>query len=365
MQQQREEFFLRKRPDGSFGDVYWTYLFGRRVTTGCKTLRLARAWKEAKLLEGANPRFAAAKRARLDDAVREILAELGRRGRRPKTIEKVEKKLGHYPRLWGVDRKLVTIDMDLVNAYVDKRLTEPGTGKARVKRITIRDELGALRQLLKHARRRGLYPFAIEDVLPDRFETGHKPRTDFVPFDELWRLFGALREHRRAHLLFFCVTGGRTADSFRALREDFDLKAGTILVRGSKTDGSYRTIPIPEFLQWHVRLLLELAPGEKRLFEPWSEGSMNRDIKAACARVGLAPVSTNGLRRTFGHALRMHGYTLDVISRLFGHTTEKLARDVYADFSVDELAERVKRQGKSGADRLIATEHEAKPGKGT
>jgi hypothetical protein len=30
-----------------------------------------------------------------------------------------------------------------------------------------------------------------------------------------------------------------------------------------------------------------------------------------------------------------------VISKLFGHTTEKLARDVYADFSTDELAAKV------------------------
>ncbi len=102
---------------------------------------------------------------------------------------------------------------------------------------------------------------------------------------------------------------------------------------------------MPEFLRWLVAIMLANAPGEGLLFAPWSEGSMNRDIKAACRRAGLEPVSTNGLRRTFGHALRCHGFSLDVISSLFGHTTEKLARDVYADFATDELAEKVRKQG--------------------
>ncbi len=342
------EFWQRKRTDGSYGGPYWTNLFGRRVSTGQPTQRLARAWKDARLVEGANPRLAAAKKANLDDAIADLLGELRRRGRAAGTIDKVRKKLGHFNRLWGKECKLATIDAKKVNTYIDERLQDAGARTdSSLSRTTVRDELAALRQLLKLARRHGHYPYAIEDVLPDRFETGQKPRTDYVPFDRLPALFGKLPANRRAHVLFFCVTGGRTADSFRARREDFDTSGSTwrITVRGSKTAGSWRTIPVPDFLQWPVAILLALAPGGGLLFPPWSEGSMNRDIKAACARAGIAPVSTNGLRRTFGHALRSHGYSLDVISRLFGHTTEKLARDVYADFSADELAEKVAKQG--------------------
>lgn len=322
------------------GGVYWTNLRGRRVSTKQRSLRAARAWKAGKELDGANPRLAAAKKASLADAILDLIAELKRRGRAKGTISKVEKKLGHYPRLWG-DCKLANVDAALVNAYVDHRLTEPGTGEATIKRITIRDELAALRQVLKLARRHGRYPYAIEDVLPDRFETNHKPSTDYVEFDRLPVLLWRLAPHRVGHVLFFCVTGGRTADSFRARREDFDTVAWRIRVRGSKTDGSTRIIPVPDFLRWHVQFLLTMAPGESLLFSPWAEGSMNRDIKAACRRAGIEPVSTNGLRRTFGHALRAHGFDLDTISKMFGHTTAKLARDVYADFTADELAAKV------------------------
>ncbi len=343
----RRDFWQRERQDGTVGGNYWTNLFGRRVTTGCTTLRLARAWKDARLLEGASPRVAASKRASLEDAIRELLADLRRRGRSPHTVNKVGKKLGHFARIWK-GLKLAAIDARLVDAYVEERLKDPGaTRDSTLSRTTVRDELAALRQLLKLARRQGLYATHIEDVLPIGFEVNQRPRTDYVPFDRLWRLFGELPEHRRAHALFFCVTGGRNADSFRSRREDFDVSSSEwrIAVRGSKTSGSWRTIPVPEFLRWPVAILLATAPGDGLLFAPWSEGSQNRDIKAACRRAGLAPVSTNGLRRTFGHALRMNGYSLDVISRLFGHTTEKLARDVYADFTADELAEKVRRQG--------------------
>lgn len=276
------------------------------------------------------------------------MAELRRRGRSAGTLKKNRGKLGHFPRLWGPGLRLASIDARRVDSYIDERLKDPGarTGST-VARITISDELGALRQVLKLARRQGRYPFDIEDVLPVRFDKKHKPRTDYVPFDKLDALLGELRSDRAAHVLFFVTTGGRAADSFRARREDFDRAEWRIRVRGSKTDGSARVIPVPDFLRDYVANLLAFAPGEGLLFSPWSEGSMNRDIKAACRRAGLEPVSTNGLRRTFGHALRMHGYSLDVISKLFGHTTEKLARDVYADFTADELAAKVHGTGRT------------------
>ncbi len=357
------EFWQRKKPDGTLGSTYWTNLFGRRVSTGQSSLRAARIWKQGKELDGANPRLAAAKKASLRDAILEMLAELRRRGRAAGTIDKVRKKLGHFPRLWGEDRKLATIDAKLVDTYIDARLLDEGArAGSTLSRTTIRDELAALRQTLKLARRQGLYPYALEDVLPDRFETGHVPSKDYVPFDRLSELLSTLPAHRKAHVLFYCVTGGRTADTFRARREDF-VTAGdwSVTVRGSKTRRSWRTIPVPDFLRPYVEALLALAPGESLLFQPWSEGSQNRDIKAACARVGLAPVSTNGLRRTFGHALRTHGYSLDLISKLFGHTTEKLARDVYADFDEAELAAAVARHS-AGTESVQASQQpEASP----
>lgn len=53
---------------------------------------------------------------------------------------------------------------------------------------------------------------------------------------------------------------------------------------------------------------------------------------------------TNGLRRTFGKMHRLRGYSLDSISKMFGHTTAKLVRDVYADVDGDDLAGLMERE---------------------
>ena len=83
--------------------------------------------------------------------------------------------------------------------------------------------------------------------------------------------------------------------------------------------------------------MLRDAPGETVLFDTWT--MMLRDMKLACDKAGLAHVTTNGLRRSFGMWHRLHGYSLEIISKLFGHTTAKLVRDVYADVDGEELRE--------------------------
>ncbi len=343
-------FFKRKRPDGTDGPVWWTRLKGERVSTGCSDLRAAQIWRRAQERDGADPRNAASQGARLVDAIEDLKQELRNRGRAAATLERCGKKLGHFRRLWGDDCALGSIDARLVSSYITSRLKERGSRKAapgqqvpRVKRITIRDELAFLRQLLKLARRNGRYALHVDDVMPIVWETGHKPRQDFVPFDKLPLLLEHVTPEHAAHVLFFCTTGGRLSDSYRARRADFDTKKWRVLVRGSKTERSWRTIPVPEFLQPSVKRLLRDG-GEDRLFATWP--NLDRDLKAACTRAGLEEVSTNGLRRTFGHALRTHGFDLDTISKLFGHTTIKLVRDVYADVDGDELAEVVHAVGR-------------------
>ncbi len=119
-------FYRRERRDGTLGKVYWTRLNGERISTGCTDIRAAEAWRRAREREKADPTYLRAKGARLEDVVQDFLAELRRRGRAPKTIEKNEKKLGHFLTKWGVDFALAGVDARLVSSYIDERLTEQG-----------------------------------------------------------------------------------------------------------------------------------------------------------------------------------------------------------------------------------------------
>jgi integrase len=332
----RREFWARK---GSKSRILWTNLGGKRVTTGTTSLKAAKRWKERKLIERADPRRAASEAATLADAMREMYAELRRRGRSAATQKKCRQKLAHFPRLWGEDCKLADIDARKVASYIDARLDDSieATGFRTPVRLTIRDELAFLRQMLKLARKQGLYAYAIDDVMPDLFETGHKPKRDWVREENLPKLLDHVERRHAAHLLFFVCTAGRLADSYRARREDFNLTDWRALVRGSKTEGSFRTIPIADFLHPYVERMLRDAEGEATLFRDWP--NIHRDVNLACDRAGIPRVTTNGLRRTFGMWHRLRGFSLDTISKLFGHTTAKLVRDVYADLEGDELAE--------------------------
>lgn len=339
----QREFFKRKRPDGTLAPTYWTRIGGRRVSTKTSNLTAAKRWKERQLVERADPRRAASEAATLADAMREMYAELRRRGRAAGTQRRCRQKLAHFPRLWGENCKLAQIDARKISQYITTRLDDSpeDTGFKTPKRITIRDELAFLRQMLKLARKQGLYALAIEDVMPDLFETGHKPKRDWVREENLPKLLEHVEARHGAHLLFFVCTAGRLADSYRARPSDFDLTKWRATVRGSKTDGSFRTIPVSDFLHTYVRQMLRDAEGdvdgEDILFRPWP--NIHRDVNAACDRAGIPRVTTNGLRRTFGMWHRLRGFSLDTISKLFGHTTAKLVRDVYADLEGDELAE--------------------------
>lgn len=359
MRKQQREFFKRKRADGNLSPIWWTRIGGKRRSTGTSNLKAAKRWKERQLIERADPRRAAAEEATLADAMREMYAELRRRGRAAGTQLRCKQKLAHFPRLWGESCKLAEIDARKIDKYIDTRLSDSleETGFKTPKRITIRDELAFLRQMLKLARRHGRYALAIDDVFPEQFESGHKPKRDWVREENLPKLLQHVEPRHAAHLLFFVCTAGRLADSYRAQRDDFDLTKWRVTVRGSKTEGSFRTIPVSDFLHGYVNQLLSDAEGESILFVDWP--NIHRDINAACERAGIPKVTTNGLRRTFGMWHRLRGFSLDTISKLFGHTTAKLVRDVYADLEGDELAElmtlEAARSGfRSGTDGVVS-----------
>lgn len=333
------DFWRRKRRDGTLGRVYWTNFGGSRVSTGCTSLGAARVWKAARERERADPRLAAAQKATFGGAVRELYAELRRRDRSAATQKRARQKLGHFVRLWGERMPMINVDALLVSKYIDVRLTEEGIREgSTVQRITIRDELAFLRQLLKLARRHGTYPHAVDDVLPLVFPTGHKPKKNWCRERDFPKLLRQLSTLRAAHLAWIVATGSRLGESYRAHRGDADSTAYRVLIRGSKTEGAWTTIAIPSRMRKWLRfaLLRVREDCDRPMFLPWQ--NMQRDCKAACVRAGIPKVTAHDLRRSFGKWLRLHGFDLETISKLLRHTSPKLAREVYADVEGDELA---------------------------
>lgn len=342
MSKRRAEFWRRKRPDGTFGKVYWTNLGGRRVSTGAPTIEAARRWKAARELERADPRRAAAEASTLADAMRDLYAELRRRERSSATQERAKQKLGHFPRLWGADCKMSEIDARKVAAYIDARLADSPetTGFLTPKRITIRDELAFLRQLLKLARRHGIFALHVEDVLPLQFDVVHTPKKTWCRERDFPRLLRKVTEEHAAHLAWIVATGSRVSESYSARRLDADLETYRVLIRGTKTEASWETIALPSRLRKWLRFALAHASTEREasesLFAPWPK--IWRDMHAACVRAGIPEVGPHDLRRTSGKWMRLWGFDLELIAKFLRHTDPKLAREVYADVEGAELS---------------------------
>ncbi len=301
----------------------------RRVSTHCTDKKAAEKRANELEREAFDPANAAANKATTAEACAEFIGSRQRRGRAAGTLHHYGVKLGHTVRL--MPRLLAGIDAHACERFIETRMEE---GAAQT---TVKKEIRALGAMLRHARRQGLYQRDVEAVIPELEET-YKPRERFLTPLELVGLVSALPSHRAAQVVFIVATGARFGESERARDEDID--GMMVLLRGTKTEGSWRTVPVPPTMRialgWaraHARSLPTLGPGP--MFEAW--GNVRHDLTRACRQIGIATVSPNDLRRTFATWLRMAGVSTDLIGKALGHTTSRMAERVYGRISPTDL----------------------------
>ncbi len=226
--------------------------------------------------------------------------------------------------------RLADVDAAACERFIESRLQE---GAAQT---TVKKELRALGATLRHARRSGLYERDPAAVIPELEET-YRPRERALTPWELVGLVGALPPARAAHVVFIVCTGARWSESTRARLED--VAGSMVMLRGTKTKRALRTVPVPPTMRGALGWALANAEGALVLHAPW--GNVRRDLAVACAAIGIAPVTPNDLRRTFGTWLRMSGLTPDLIGIAMGHADGRMAERVYG------------RIGPADLDRLI------------
>jgi integrase len=317
-----------------------------RVTTGCTDERAASLWADERERSAADPAYRRAAETSLGSAMSDYAADVLVK-RSAATQSKVRCKLGHFVRLWGASWPLTRITGDLVLAYIR---TRDGEG---VKPLTVKDELTALRGVLKLARFKGTFARDLATVFPPHFSGKYKPRTRAPSPAEVRKLLAAMEPRRAAHVAFLVATGARLGESRRARR--IDVTDGLVHLRGTKTAGALRDVPITSIGAPLLAFALENAPGKDVLFDPW--GKYHRDIRAACVRAGIEPVSPNDLRRSFATWHRQAGVTAEELSMLLGHATDTLAQTTYGRISGADLGERLR----SRVPNLYATTTETAP----
>lgn len=315
----------RKR-DGFYkrGDKWWTRdpVTGRRVSTGCTDKEAARRWKAARERIAADPATAKAQAATIGEW---IVAWL--KMKKPQvseaTMNVANQKLGHFVRVWGGDLSLASVTPELLDAYVAQRRDED------VKDLTIMKEWTHLRSVLQLAKRGGCFPGDIDSLKPPDLHGTYDPRTRALTRPELGALLTSLEPWQGAWVALMVGLGLRYSEARRLLPSD--IGSDRVTIRGTKTEGSLRTVPILSL----YRPLLEPAFGYLPL-KPWP--AAHKTLKWACKRARIEYCSPNDLRRTHATMLLESGIDRDVIRRLLGHSSTAMLDKVYGQPRVEALA---------------------------
>ena len=344
------------------GRVWYCYVYenGVRIqrSTRCHDRKAAEAIARQFERDGADPDHAAARAATLGDALTLLLRtrrEQAKAGRRSEdTVSFYEAKAGHWSRLLEHDAHgkpspfpLAQLRPRHVDDYISTRRRE-GAADA-----TIHKELVTLRVALKLARRAGLWHGDPGELIPVGFGPSYKPRERALTRPEMQRLLAELLADRAARVAFIVATSACWRETELAERADVAADLATVLIRGTKRESRYRTVPIvtPE-----QRSLLafahEHAGGEgARLFAPWS--NVRHDLEAACRRAKIERCSPNDLRRTFARWLRAAGAAPDLIAPAMGHVDTRMVERVYGRMTPAELANRIGMATGGGPEALL------------
>lgn len=234
-------------------------------------------------------------------------------------------KAGHLSRLLG-RFDINSLNIDTLQDYCTLRTDEGAAPES------VRKELVTLRRALKLAQQRQKLKKSIDDIIP-------KWRVRYVPVDrwlapaEFELLLQHLTPKRRLWVLTAVYTGARRSELDALQWQGIDWTRGLVRIRGTKTKGSHRLVPL------HPRLAAELQPHKRDLgpvLSPWENAI--RDLAVACKACGLQKCTPNDLRRTFASWLKQAGQDSFVVAQLLGHSSSRMVELVYGRLDTATLA---------------------------
>jgi len=156
--------------------------------------------------------------------------------------------------------------------------------------------------------------------------------------EQIWLLVEALREPYATLVEVLYQTGLRISEA-RELRWS-DLVDGVLHVRGTKSRGADRRLPLSLALQARLRLLC--VEGE-HVFHGRGEATLNqqnwlrREVRPAALKLGIKLGGWHDFRHACSRRLRRDRVHPKLVSAVLGHSKVNLAMDVYDRATVEEL----------------------------
>lgn len=251
----------------------------------------------------------------------------------PGTLVMYRQKAGSLVRILGAELRLADIDGETFARYLEERRGE------QVRETTLYKEWVTFRRILHQAWRGRRFSHDPASLKPEHFSQEYEPRTTALTWEQVTALLNALSGARARTVSFALATGARRKEVFAAKAGDVDTKAWTARLRGTKTDASDATIPIPLPMR-------HFAEHGTPPFARWPNA--RRDLALACEKAGIPAVTWNDLRRTFASLLIQAGVEPHVVARLLRHKSTALVDKVYGRTTTDSLAKLLEAQLRRG-----------------
>jgi integrase len=219
----------------------------------------------------------------------------------------------------------------------------------RKRRASANRVLATLRAALNHAFREGRVSSDAEWRRVKPFEQVDPTQIRFLSLAESKRLINAADDDFRPLVEAALLSGCRYGELCRLQVADFNVDAGALSIRKSKS-GKPRTVYLtPEGIQLFQTLALgrtgrDLLLRHHEDGRAWGRSEQHRPMIEACERAKIVPHYTfHELRHTYGSLLAMAGVPMKVIAESMGHATTAMTEKHYAALAPSHVAETIRR----------------------
>jgi integrase len=185
------------------------------------------------------------------------------------------------------------------------------------------------------------------------FKAVDAARVRYLTVEEAQRLINACGGDFRLLVIGALQTGARYGELIRLQVHDFNVAAGTLAIRKSKSGKPRHVVLIEEGAAFFAQVVAGRA-GHELMFQhadgrPWLKSHQTNLMTKACAHARITPaIGFHGLRHSWASLAVMNGTPLLVVAKNLGHADTKMVEKHYGHLAPSYVTDAIR----AGAPRF-------------